>query len=96
MTVPALISALTRADDAWVGVDDDRGLLRSAFLQGVGDEAAVLADESAPTSLPVIVGGVVGGVAVAAGAAAIIVFVVGNETRKDEGFRYVVDTSGLR
>ena len=58
--------------------------------------AAVLADESAPTSLPVIVGGVVGGVAVAAGAAAIIVFVVGNEMRKDEGFRYVVDTSGLQ
>jgi hypothetical protein len=96
-TLFALVeAALTRADDGWVDVDDDRGLLRSAFLQGVGDEAAVLADESAPTSLPVIVGGVVGGVAVAAGAAAIIVFVVGNEMRKDEGFRYVVDTSGLQ
>jgi hypothetical protein len=96
-TLFALVeAALTRADDGWVGVTEDRGLLRTAFLQGVGDETAVLDDEKEPMSLPVLVGAAVGGVAVAAGAAAIIVFVVGNEARKDEGFRYVVDASGLQ
>lgn len=88
-------AALTRTDDGWVGVTEDPATLRSAFLQGVGDETAVLADEREPVPVPLVVGGVVGGLAVVAGAAAVVALVWTNDARKDEGFRYVVDASAF-
>lgn len=89
-------AAMTRAADGWTGdVADDPATLRAAFLQGAGDKNAVVADDAGEVNVPLIVGGIVGGVAVAAGVAIGAVVFVGAELRKDEGFIYAVDTSGL-
>ena len=56
---------------------------------------AKAADEPEEANLPLVIGGIAGGVVVAAGIAAGVVFIVQGELQKDEGFTYVIDTSGL-
>jgi hypothetical protein len=89
-------AAMTRLTDGWTGdVADDPATLRAAFLQGAGDRDAVVVDEARGPNVPLLVGGIIGGVAVAAGVAVGAWVVVGAELRKDEGFIYAVDVSGL-
>jgi hypothetical protein len=88
-------AALTRSKDAWVGAGDDPASLRQALLQGVGDPGAKVVDEDEPLNIPLLVGGIVGGVVVVAGAATGTLLFLQSEAQKDEGFRYVVDTSSF-
>lgn len=88
-------ASLTKAKDTWVGADDDVASLRPAFLQGAGDPTATVKDDGDDLNVPLLVGGIVGGVVVVAGLAAGVVVIVQGEAKKDEGFSYVVDTSGL-
>jgi hypothetical protein len=88
-------AALTRSKDGWVGAGDDAASLRQALLQGVGDPGAKVVDEDEPLHIPLLVGGIVGGVVIVAGAATGTVLFLQSEAQKDEGFRYVVDTSSF-
>ncbi len=86
--------ATKKAADAWVGgVDDAEGLLRPEFLQGAGDENASFTDVDEPLNVPLLIGGIAGGVAVVAGVAFGVYAVVSSEQRKDEGFVYTVSTA---
>jgi hypothetical protein len=88
--------AMKKPADAWVGgVDDAEGLLRPEFLQGAGDPNATVKTEDEPMSIPLLIGGIIGGTAVVAGVAFGVFTVVTNEQRKDEGFVYTVDTSAF-
>ena len=87
--------ALTSSKDAWVGAGDDAASLRQALLQGVGDPGAKVVDEDEPLNIPLLVGGIVGGVVVFAGAATGTVLLLQSEAQKDKGFRYGVDTSSV-
>ncbi len=88
-------AALKNPKDTWVGVDEDTASLRPALLQGAGDPGAKVVDEDEPLNIPLLVGGIVGGVVVVAGAATGTVLFLQSEAQKDEGFRYVVDTSSF-
>jgi hypothetical protein len=85
--------ALTKARDAWVGIDEDVASLRPALLQGAGDPGARVVAEDEPLDIPLLVGGIVGGVIVVAGVATGTVLYLQSEAQKDKGFRYVVDTT---
>ncbi|HEY1100592.1 MAG TPA: PEGA domain-containing protein, partial [Myxococcota bacterium] len=87
-------AAVRRPDDAWVLVDDNVGLIRQEFLQGAGDPDAVVVEESEAPVLA-IVGGIAGGVAVVVGAGIGVLLYLDNENKKDTGFTYGVDISGL-
>jgi hypothetical protein len=84
-------AALKNPKDTWVGVDEDTASLRPALLQGAGDPGAKVVDEDEPLNIPLLVGGIVGGVVAATGT----VLFLQSEAQKDEGFRYVVDTSSF-
>lgn len=87
-------AALKRPDDGWVFVDDNAGILRQEFLQGVGDPEAVV-DEDAGSNIALIVGGIAGGAALVVGAGIGAFFYFDGENKKDTGFTYGVDVSGL-
>ncbi|EFX60041.1 hypothetical protein DAPPUDRAFT_125714, partial [Daphnia pulex] len=87
-------AAMTRSNDGWVGVDDNVALLRTEFLQGAGNPKAVFTESDAP-NVPLIVGGIAGGVVVVVGVGLGVLNFLGNEQKKDTGFTYGIDVSGL-
>ena len=86
-------AALTQKADGWIGTASPAVTLRAQLLTGIGD--ATINDAPEPVSAGLIVGGVVGTLAVVAGLGigAALLFV--NEDNKDKGFTYGVDASAL-
>ena len=87
-------AALNQKADGWVDASDPAATLRPLFLSGTGDRT--IQDEPEPTNVPLLLGGIAGGVAVVGGIGVAIAVVVLNEQKKDAGFFYAVDTSGLK
>jgi hypothetical protein len=87
-------AAMTRTSDGWVGVDDNVALLRTEFLQGAGNANATFSESDEP-NIPLIVGGIAGGVAVVVGVGVGVLSYLNSEQKKDTGFTYAVDVSGL-
>ncbi len=87
-------AAMTRTSDGWVGVDDNVALLRTEFLQGVGNAKAVFTESDGP-NVPLIVGGIAGGVVVVVGVGVGLLRYLDSEQKKDTGFTYGIDVSGL-
>lgn len=86
-------AALTQKADGWVAVSESPTTLRPLLLSGVGDRS--VEDEPEPVSVPLVVGSIIGGVAVASAIGIGVAAAVINETNKDKGFTYGVDASGL-
>jgi hypothetical protein len=87
-------AAMTRTSDGWIGLDDNVALLRTEFLQGAGNVNATFSESDEP-NVPLIVGGIAGGVAVVVGVGVGVLSYLNSEQKKDTGFTYAVDVSGL-
>ena len=86
-------AALNQKADGWVDAADPAITLRPLLFSGTGDRT--IADEPEPVNLPLVIGSIVGGVAVVSGIGLGVAVIVINEGKKDVGFFYSVDTSGL-
>jgi hypothetical protein len=93
-----LIQALReRGKDAWLddAQSDDPSSLRDRLCSATGAEVVADDEEQAPLSPAVVVVSVIGGVAAAAAIAGGVGFYLYQEQRKNDGFTWSMDTSGL-
>ena len=86
-------AALNQKADGWVGTATSAVGLRTLLLSGAGD--ATIDDAPEPVPLGLIVGVVVGAVAVVSGVGLGVAAVLNNEGNKDKGFTYAVDASAF-
>ena len=86
-------AALNQKADGWVGTATSAVGLRTLLLSGAGD--ATSDDAPEPVPLGLIVGVVVGAVAVVSGVGLGVAAVLNNEGNKDKGFTYAVDASAF-
>lgn len=87
-------AALLQKADGWVGVTESPTTLRPLLLSGNGDRT--VEDEPEPVSVPLVVGSIIGGVAVAAAVGLGVAAVVVNEANKDKGFTYALDVNDFQ
>lgn len=87
-----------RRADAWLDDAAEEGAdpaeLRPRFFSGTGT-SVIDEDEPAPVSPAAVAVGVLGGIAAAAAIGTGVALYVSRELKKDEGFTWSVDTSGL-